>query len=412
MKLYLKNHLIFKNLILLAGVLAIFSGCDKELAELDENKVLRKLSIQEQELINSTNNLSMDILRVEYLKNADKDFLFSPVSIGMALGMVFNSVGEKEKSQIQHVIGLESLVEKEINKSYNELLNFLQVSNDQLDISNANSIWFSTDININEDFRSRVMAYYDAEISELNFRKPSSFDLINAWGNLKTNGAFEKIITLTPSINTDIFFVNAFSLNSSWKKHNYTFQTKRDFYSSKGEKLKMNTINWAGLNVKLNENENFSLLEIPFENDQLFLSIVLPENLESLNDLMESFTIDELDYIIENSFEFKANVSLPNFNLVSDNPFKSTLSNLGLADLFLSTTDLSPSFIEKNKKISGINHRAKMSINADVNNYENGTAFINSNLKLFHANKPFLYFVRDKHTKIVLFAGYFANPSN
>ena len=390
----------------------LISGCDKELAEINENKVLRKLSAQEQELINSTNNLSMDILKVEYLQNKHENFFFSPVSVGMALGMVYNGVGEVEKSQIQHIMGLELLVEKEINKSYNELLSFLQVSDDQMDISYANSLWFSTDIDINEDFRSRVMAYYDAEISELNFRKSSSLDFINSWGDLKTNGSFEKLIEIAPLKSTDIFLINAFSLNSRWKENNNSFQTKRDFFNSKGNKLKINTINWDGLNVKLNENENYSFLEIPFENDQFFISVVQPEDQESLNDFMGSFTIDKLKSLTENAYEFKANVSLPNIDFSSDKPLKSTLSNMGLNDLFLSTTDLSPSFIEKNRQISEINHMAKINVKAGINNYNNAAEFTDSNLKSVNVNSPFLYFVREKHTKTVLFAGYFANPKN
>ncbi|MCK5367887.1 MAG: hypothetical protein KAQ62_05020, partial [Cyclobacteriaceae bacterium] len=129
---------------MLLGILMLISGCDKELAEInDNNKALRKLSMQERELINSNNLLSLDILKAEYVQNKNENFFFSPMSVGMALGMVYNGVGDEEKFQIQNVIGLESLVEKEINKSYNELLSFLQVSNDQMQITYANSLWYS-----------------------------------------------------------------------------------------------------------------------------------------------------------------------------------------------------------------------------------------------------------------------------
>lgn len=412
MRLYLKSHSFVKNLFLLIGILTIISGCDKELVEIDEHKVLKKLSVQDMEFINSTNILALDIMKAEFLQNEQENLFFSPVSIGMALGMVHNSVGEKEKSQIRHIMGLETLVEKEINKSYNELLSFLQVSNNQFDISYANSLWFSDDIKINEDFRTKVMAYYDAEISELNFTKPSSLELINSWGNLKSHGDFEKLIEIAPTKSTDIFLINAFSLNSRWKDHNYLFQSNSKFYTRRGDTLKINTINWDGLNVKLKENENYSFLEIPFENDRFFLSIVEPEASESIAGFMESFTIDELNYQMENALEYKANVNLPNINFSSDKSLKSTLSNMGLNNLFLTTTDLSPSFIDKNKQISEINHKAKISLNTDANHFTGETAFLDSNLKLICVNRPFLYFVRDKHTHTVLFAGYFSNSNN
>lgn len=397
---------------MLVGILIVLSGCDKELAEIDENKVLRNLSVQDQELINSTNDLSLDIMKAEYLRNEQENLFFSPVSVGMALGMVYNGVGENEKSQIRQFMGLESLVEKEINKSYNELLSLLQVSHDQFDISYSNSLWFSDDIDINEDYRTRVMAYYDAEISEINFTKSSSLELINNWGYLKSNGIFEQLIEFAPSINTDIFFINAFSLNSNWKSNNLSFQSKSNFYPNKGDTLKINTINWNGVNIKLKENESYSFLEIPLENDQFFLSIVEPEYYESLAGFMESFSIDELNDQKESALEYKANINLPEINFSTDKPLKTTLSNMGLNDLFLPTTDLSPSFIEKNNQISEINHKAKISFNTATNYYKEETTFTDTTLKLISINKPFLYFLRDKHTHTILFAGYFSNSNN
>ncbi len=270
-------------------------------------------------------------------------------------------------------------------------------------------MWFSDDININEDYRTRVMAYYDAEISEINFTKPSSLELINSWGNLKSNGVFEKLIEIPPSPNTDIFLINAFSLNSGWKDNNISFLSKSNFYPDNGDTLKINTINWDGMNVRLNENENYSFLQIPLENDQFFLSVVEPENAESMVDFIEAFTIDELNHQTENALEFRANINLPKINFSTDKQFKSTLSNMGLNALFLSTTDLSPSFIEKNKHISEVKHKAKISFNTPTSHFAEEATFTDSNLKLISINKPFLYFVRDKHTQTVLFAGYFSN---
>jgi len=389
--------------------LVIFSGCDKELAEIDQNKVLRKISPQEKELISSNNALSLDILKAEYNINQHQNTLFSPLSVGMSLGMVYNGVGEKEKSEIHDVLGLGSLAEVEINKSYNDLLSFLQVSNDKLKINCANSLWFSQDLNINEDYRTRVMAYYDAEVSELNFKKSTSYELINNWGSLKSNGNFDKLLNANPQKNTEIFLVNAFSLNSNWKQTDY-YLSKGDFYTYKGEKMEIEKINWDGMNIKMNENSDFSFMEIPFENDQFFLSVIQPENQESLGDVMSTFSIDELDYLIDNSYDFKARVSLPEVNFYSESPLEKVLSNIGLNDLFLSSTDLSPSFIEKDKQIAEINHLAKISLRSNGYTTKNDNLSSEVNLTSVNINRPFLYFVRDNHTKTILFAGYYAQP--
>ena len=392
-------------------VLFLISGCDKELAEIDEHKVMKKLSLQEEELINATNSLSIDILKAEFQHNQDENFFFSPVSVGMALGMIHNGVSEREKTQIQFIMGLESLEKKEINKSYSQFLNFLQVSNDQFDISYANSLWFSDNIDINEDFRTRVMAYYDAEISELNFNKSSSFNFINSWGSLKTRGNFEKLIEGIPSKNSDIFLINAFGLNTSWREGN-NFKTTNDFYTAKGEKLKSSTMNFGSINIKKNENGDYNFLEIPFETANFYLSIVQPQELSFVSELIESFTIEELKYLTENAYMLKANVSLPEINFTGNGPLKTTLSNIGLQNIFSSRSDFSSSFIDSDKHVSDISYRAKININTHSFSNSIDTTFSNENLELLSVDKPFLYFVRENHTKTVLFAGYFSNPSN
>lgn len=402
------NTIFSKNFIILVGILIIAAGCDKELSEIDENKVLKKLSLQELELINSTNSISIDILKTEYEINKEENFVFSPVSVGLALGMIYNGVGEKEKMQIQRFMGLESLVEKEINKSYNELLSFLQVSNDHLNISYANSIWFSNDIHINEDYRTRVMAYYDAEISELNLRKQSSLDFINSWGNLKTNGSFDVLLKEAPAATTEIFLVNAFSLNTEWD--NTLFLAKRTFTNAEGKTLDVNTLNWEGLQIKLNSTSDYSFIEIPFENDQFKLSVIQSAQNGSLDQILESFTSDDLLDITKNSLEFKANVSLPAINFDGNNTLKNTLVNVGLNDLFLASADLSPSFADPNNQISDIRHLARITMNTPVGNAERTGSDFDSAFESIYVNKPFLYFVKDKHTKSVLFAGFYSNP--
>ena len=405
----LSNFSLVKLSFFVVVLMIICSGCDKELSEIDDNQVLRKLSPQEIELINSTNSLSVCVLKTEYNSNREQNFMFSPLSVGMALGMIYNSVGENEKLQIQQVLGLESLEEKEINKSYNELLNFIQVSNDQFQISYANSLWFSHDIDVNEVFRTKVMAYYDAEISEINLNKPHFYDFINDWGSMKTNGSFDFLINKAPEKSSEIFFINALSLNTGWTKGETFFRVQRDFTGINNKSLKVNTLNWEGLDVKLNSSDAYSFIELPFENDQFKLLIIQPEIPESMSDLLEHISSNELAQIADNALEFKANVSIPDIDFFGQRQMKSTLSELGLNNIFLSSADLSPSFVSKGKNIAGIRHLAKIDLNTDnIDNFSEAADFTSA-FESTYVNKPFLYFVKDRHTNSILFAGFYTN---
>ena len=87
------------------------------------------------------------------------------------------------------------------------------------------------------------------------------------------------------------------------------------------------------------------------------------------------------------------------------------LSTMGLNNLFLASTDLSPSFSETSNQITEMDHKAKIIFTSEIYNTEIDENFIDPSLRLVSVNKPFLYFVREKFTKTVLFAGYYSSPN-
>jgi serpin B len=401
---------MWKAALMLVGLLFMFSGCDKELVEAEESKIVKKLSAQELQIIEANNNLSLDILKSEFELNQNKNFVFSPISVGMALGMIYNGVGESEKFQIQKISGLESLVEKEINKSYNEFLSFLQISNQQSDLFCANSLWFSYDLDINESYRTKVMAYYDAEINEINFGKKTSLQYINNWGSMKSGGQFSQLSKITPSIGYNIYLINAFGMNTSWENGKYFYKNGL-FTALNGETGDIQTINLDQARVWTGDNPAFDFVEIPMKGQNFLLTVINPTNGTTLKNLIENYSFNELLRQVGTTSETIANVSIPDMSFNVENPLKSTLGNLGLQRVFQSSLDLSPSFINKNPGISEINQVTYLHVRGQVN-MGNDKNFSNPEFPLISLDKPFLYFVRDKYTRSVIFAGYYTQPDN
>jgi serpin B len=399
----------YRSILVLFTLILILTSCEKELVESEESKVIKKLSAQELELIEATNNLSLNIIKAEFEQNNGKNFLFSPISTGMALGMIYNGVGEKERYRIQQFTGLESLVENEINKSYNEFLSFLQLNYDQADVFCANSMWFSYGLDIDENYRTKIMAYYDAEISEINFTKKTSLQSINHWGSLKSGGYLDQLSTVTPSGNYSIYLINAFGLNTSWE-NGRNFIRSDQFTGLDGEISEVRTINLDQVNLSASENSNFNFIEIPLKGHNFLFSIIDPAEDGSLGELIGNFTFDELISQIGTKRNLKANVSIPEISFVSENPLKSTLGKIGLQSIFQSSLDLSSAFISKNPGISEINQVARFNIKGQAMTGDD-MDFLNPELRLINLNRPFLYFVRDKHTKSVIFAGYYTAPA-
>ncbi|MDZ7603998.1 MAG: serpin family protein [Cyclobacteriaceae bacterium] len=187
----------------LFAAIVMLGACDNEFSEIDESKINKNISAQDRLLIDANNELSISLLRASFENNDTANFFFPRFPRVWRSECSYNGVGETEKETIVHFAGYESLEVMEINKSYNQLLNFLALNGGKLQLTCANSLWFSSDIPINEDYRSTMMAYYDAEVSEINFSKKTSQQSINNWGHLKTNGLISGLIATPPAQNSE-----------------------------------------------------------------------------------------------------------------------------------------------------------------------------------------------------------------
>jgi serpin B len=254
------------------------------------------------------------------------------------------------------------------------------------------------------------MAYYDAEVTELNFNKPSALEYINSWGSLKTGGSFSQLIKKAPASPQDIFLINAFGIDTHWKQANYVYRSSSQFHLNNGLMQEVRTINWDGIDIRLSEQSDYSYFEIPFENDLVLLSVIQPAPSSELNAVMHELSLADLEYLRSSAAELKANVSLPEINFSTDRSIRQALSNIGLRDLFLSTTNLSPSFGYGNRRLSDINHLSKIETNSKLIGLQSSATFSNQQLMAVNVDHPFIYFVQDKHTNTVLFAGYYSNP--
>jgi len=387
----------------------ILTSCEKELSKMDEDKINSNISSQDRILIDANNKLSIDLLRASFENNDTSNFFFSPVSTGMALGMLYNSVGNAERETIEQVAGYESLELMEINKSYNQFLNFLAMKGGKMQIVCANSMWFSSDISINEDYRSTMMAYYDAEISEINFSKKTSMQYINNWGHLKTNGQITGLIATPPALNSRIVMVNAFGLNTSWTNGGY-FNSSGSFSSWNGKKAIIPTVNLSDTYAGISNETGIQFMEFGLKDEDLRFSTIQLQSSETLQSLLNNLTPTRLDNLAKNASYTITNISLPAIPVAENISIKPVLSTYGLKAVFSQSADLSPSFNSANRVVSDMEQTAMLEFSHPELQHT-ASEFTNPDLQIKSLNLPFLYFITEKQTGAILFAGYYLSPT-
>ena len=186
------------------------------------------------------------------------------------------------------------------------------------------------------------------------------------------------------------------------------FTKPASFTNLQGEISEINSIHLDQVDAAISQTGDFEFIDIPMNEQNLLFSIINPSNDVNIEELISSYDYGELIHLASGNQNIRANISLPDISHERENNLKSTLGNLGLQEIFQPTSDFTPSFTTESHGISEINQVAQF--NLEGKTFGGIKDFTNPDLMRISIDKPFLYFVRDKHTKSVIFAGYYLNP--
>ena len=192
----------------------------------------------------------------------DENYMFSPLSIKMALALAANGAEGETKKDILDCMLINDL------DSYNEYSKSLidrYSKSDKLTLSISNSVWVNTDNcphNFKDGYKKAVSDYYNGESGQVNNK--NAVDTINGWVNEKTN---EKI----PSIIDDSDFwaalVNAIYFKGAWENDFSERLTKPDtFHSADGTESKIDFMNQTDRFQYCNTN-GVEIVKLPYKSN-------------------------------------------------------------------------------------------------------------------------------------------------
>ena len=265
----------------------------------------------------------------------DKNYMFSPMSIKMALAMAANGASGETQQQILNALGLTNLDE------FNALSKDLIARYSQTDILKlniANSIWMNKDKtsqNFSSIFKNTATEFYDAEVKSIN--NSNAVKEINSWVSDKTNGKIPTIIQ-----NADDFWamlINAIYFKGAWQDEFSVNATKPDqFNNADGTKITvdfMNKTKW----FPYAETKSVKMIELPYKNRV--------DNISEDGEYLGTDKYDDLDvsmYLI--MLEGDINVERELSAAINDNAFKSTYIKMAMPKFKIEySTDLNEIFM-------------------------------------------------------------------
>ncbi len=340
----------------------------------------------------------------DQLSETEGNLFFSPASIEAALTMTAEGARGNTQKQFFQCLEVGSADRPTLFQG--------------LEFSNANSIWIEKKFPILGTFKQAVTEKHDAEIRSADFSgQPEAERLnINSWVEEQTR---DRIQNLMPegSITrlTRLVLANAIYFKGDWLHAFDKAKTVDAPFCGAGD-VPMMTMKPERFGYL--ENDCFQCLELLYKGEEVSMLIILPRKNDGLAHIEQCFSAEKLEACTTPLRKTRVEVHLPRFQTESSFDLKQSLSALGLSDAFdPNLADFSGISGTRDLFISAAVHKAFVLVNeqgteaAAATGISVGITSMPMPPKIFRADHPFIFLIRENASGKILFMGRICDPS-
>jgi serpin B len=377
-------------------------------------------------LVDGNNAFGMDLFhRLGPTVAAGKNLVFSPYSIVTAMTMVWTGARnntETQMAQALHFAGGRDTISggfQSLQSSLNEL-----GKENGFDFKVANSIWVQKDYKLLQPFLEGLKNDFDAPPNPVDFNNPATARLqINQWVEDKTNFKIKDLLgpgALDSQI-IRMLLVNAVYFKADWLSAFKPADTQSLPFHTGADNASPVPMMQQQKDFMIAQDDTAQVLEMPYKGDELAMDVILPRAADGLPALEQKVSPDMLNTWFLKMSSQPVQVKLPKFKFTYGTvDLKPFLSDLGMAEAFDSVKgDFSGITGNKDFFIQFVMHKAFVSVDEKGTEAAAATAVGLSMASvamsppqpiLFNADHPFLFLIRDKLTRNILFIGRVADP--
>ncbi|MFC1896402.1 serpin family protein [Thermodesulfobacteriota bacterium] len=384
--------------------------------------VLAAPQMQVNTLVQDNSAFAIDLY--QKLRASQGNIFFSPYSISTALAMTYAGARSNTEKQMATTLRF-SLPQKDLHPAFAELEaslgKFRKACNIKLSV--ANSLWPQQDYSFLEEYLSLIERHYGVSVTPVDYKRAceAARKMINKWVEDKTEDKIKDLIQ--PGILdalTRLVLVNAIYFKGNWESQFDTTRTKDAPFHVSPEKSIQTPMMTQKQRFNYAELEGLQILELPYTGKTLSMLVLLPKQIDGLNELEESLSVGNLQRWESRLRKREVLVFLPSFKMISMFRLDKTLTSMGMVDAFIPTRanfagmDGRPDWLY----IGAVLHKAFVDVNEEGTEAAAATAVVQrvtsvmpASPPTFRADHPFVFLIQDRQTESILFTGRVADPS-
>ena len=368
----------------------------------------------------------LDLYRKIAAAKPGENVFVSPLSAGLAFGMLYNGATGATRKAMQETLGLgDTGTDLEaVNRANLALLEAMAAKDVELAV--GNSLWAREGVPFAPDFLARNRAFYRAEVETVDFASPAAVERMNAWASRSTKGKIPTVVDEPLDTSLVLMLLNAVYFKGRWAQAFEPSSTRpQAFHREDGSTTQTPMMTRLGYYGHL-KGDGFTAVRIPYCGGRFAMYVFLPDSGTTLAALRDTVNADNLGLWMQRFGQTDVQLTLPRFTATGTYDLVEPLRALGMAPVFdpvraeLLATVPPGSLGARNLFVSRAEQRTFVEVNEEgteaaavtgVFETTDTTTTFTEPVR-FVADRPFFVAIRDDRTRALLFVGQFVAPDS
>nr|WLF82698.1 heat shock protein 47 [Tor putitora] len=376
----------------------------------------KTLSSHASVLADNSANLAFNLYHNLAKEKDMENIVISPVVVASSLGLVALGGKSNTASQVKTVLSATTVKDEQLHSGLSELLT--EVSNStarNVTWKISNRLYGPSSVSFVDNFLKSSKKHYNYEHSKINFRdKRSAVKAINEWASKSTDGKLPEV-TKDVEKTDGAMIINAMFYKPHWdEQFHHKMVDNRGFLVHRSYTVSVPMMHRTGIYGFFDDTtNNLLVLDMALAHKMSSVVFIMPYHVESLERVEKLLTRQQLNTWISKMEQRAVAVSLPKVSVEVSHNLQKHLAELGLTEAVdKAKADLSNISGKKDLYLSNVFHASAMEWDTEGNPPDVsifGTEKL-KNPKLFYADHPFIFLVKDKKTNSILFMGRLVRP--
>ena len=353
----------------------------------------------------SKNGFALSFFKeVNKMSNPSDNVVTSPYSAGAALSMLEEGAQGQTKAELDNALNGCLFSNQKLQ------------GGDSVTVKSANSLWLDSDFSVRNHYVSLLQKDYDALVETLRFSDPATVRAINNWCAENTEGKIDEIIDrLTPG---DVMvLLNALYFNAPWQdRFDPAMTSKADFLAVSGLR-KVDMLYRRG-HYNYAEYQGCQMIELPYMGSTYSMYVVLPPQGMNIDALVPYLNENIYDQAMNMLAPVEVKFRMPKLKMETEMLLNDVLMGMGVKTAFTGAADfkgiseMGPLVLSQVKQKCYIDVSESGTEAAAVTSIQVRLTSVRpeNDVKTMTVDRPYLFFIADRESDNILFAGKIVNP--